>query len=109
MNKAELIAVVATKIGIQVVRSKDLVNAVLASMTAALAGGEDIEIRGFGSFTIRQHAPREWRNPKTGAVVKVKRIRAPLFRVGKALRERVSASGAPPGRLPVRRAGSSSF
>jgi integration host factor beta subunit len=66
-----------------------MVNAVFASMVEALAKGERIEIRGFGSFFVKQRAAREGRNPRTGAVVAVAAKKVPLFKVGKELRLRV--------------------
>src|SRR5215510_8812147 len=66
-----------------------MVNAVFDSMTDALAKGERIEIRGFGSFIVKQRAAREGRNPRTGAVVAVASKKVPLFKVGKELRLRV--------------------
>ena len=66
-----------------------MVNAVFDSMTDALAKGERIEIRGFGSFIVKQRAAREGRNPRTGALVSVVAKRVPLFKVGKELRIRV--------------------
>src|SRR5215510_5210909 len=66
-----------------------MVNAVFDSMTEALAKGERIEIRGFGSFMVKQRAAREGRNPRTGAIVSVAAKRVPLFKVGKELRLRV--------------------
>ena len=66
-----------------------MVNAVFDSMTTALSRGERIEIRGFGSFVVKQRLAREGRNPKTGAVVAVHAKRVPFFKVGKELRLRV--------------------
>ena len=66
-----------------------VVNAMLARMTAALAAGERIEIRGFGSFSLHFRAPRIGRNPKTGKAVAVAARYVPHFKPGKALRERV--------------------
>jgi len=66
-----------------------MVNAVFDSMTDALAKGDRIEIRGFGSFMIKQRAAREGRNPRTGAIVSVAAKKVPLFKVGKELRLRV--------------------
>jgi len=66
-----------------------MVSAVFDSMTAALVGGERIEIRGFGSFVVKQRQAREGRNPKTGAIVAVQAKRVPFFKVGKELRLRV--------------------
>jgi len=66
-----------------------MVNAVFDSMTDALAKGERIEIRGFGSFIVKQRAAREGRNPRTGDIVSVAAKKVPLFKVGKELRLRV--------------------
>jgi integration host factor subunit beta len=66
-----------------------MVGAVFDSMTSALVGGERIEIRGFGSFVVKQRRAREGRNPKTGAIVAVQAKRVPFFKVGKELRLRV--------------------
>ncbi len=68
-----------------------MVNAVFDSMTDALAKGERIEIRGFGSFIIKHRPAREGRNPRTGTVVSVAAKRVPLFKVGKELRSRVDS------------------
>lgn len=73
-----------------------MVNAVFGSMSEALARGERIEIRGFGSFVVKRREAREGRNPKTGAVVTVNAKRVPFFKVGKELRLRVD--GKAPGR-----------
>jgi integration host factor subunit beta len=66
-----------------------VVNAVFDSMTDALARGDRIEIRGFGSFVVKHRKAREGRNPKTGAVVPVAAKRVPFFKVGKELKLRV--------------------
>jgi integration host factor subunit beta len=76
-----------------------MVNAVFDSMTDALAKGERIEIRGFGSFMVKQRAAREGRNPRTGAIVSVAAKRVPLFKVGKELRLRVDGQPVPEGLL----------
>jgi integration host factor subunit beta len=68
-----------------------MVNAVFDSMTAALALGERIEVRGFGVFEVRQRPAREGRNPRTGVIVAVAAKRTPFFKVGKELRARVDA------------------
>ena len=74
-----------------------IVNAVFDSMTEALARGERIEIRGFGSFVVKHRQAREGRNPKTGAVVPVAAKRVPFFKVGKELKLRVDGKTASEG------------
>jgi integration host factor subunit beta len=66
-----------------------IVNAVFASMANTLRSGGRIEIRGFGSFIVKQRQGREGRNPRTGRVVSVPAKRVPFFKVGKELRLRV--------------------
>lgn len=72
-----------------------IVNAVFDSMTDALAHGERIEIRGFGSFVVKHRQAREGRNPKTGAIVPVAAKRVPFFKVGKELKLRVDGKAVP--------------
>ena len=80
-----------------------IVNAVFEAMTEALCSGERIEIRGFGSFVVKQRRAREGRNPKTGDIVAVAAKRVPFFKVGKELKQRVDADetpSAPPSAAP---------
>ena len=65
------------------------VNVILDGLSGALARGEHIEIRGFGSFDMNYRSPRNGRNPKTGAAVQVPAKHVPHFKAGKELRERV--------------------
>jgi integration host factor beta subunit len=71
-----------------------IVSAVFESMTEALCSGERIEIRGFGSFVVKQRRAREGRNPKTGEIVAVAAKRVPFFKVGKELKQRVDGEAA---------------
>ena len=93
MTKSELIeriAAVQTQLS-----SKDLELAakmILDHMAKALAAGERIEIRGFGSFSLHYRAPRLGRNPKTGEKVGLAGKYVPHFKPGKGLRERVNLS-----------------
>lgn len=70
--------------------SEMVVNIIFDSMCEALQNGEKVEIRGFGSFTIRERDAREARNPKSGDVVKIPAKKTPFFKTGKELRERVN-------------------
>ncbi len=69
-------------------------NTIFECITDALEQGEGIEIRGFGSFTVRQYRAYEGRNPRTGEEVRVAPKRLPYFKVGKELRERLNEPGA---------------
>jgi integration host factor subunit beta len=69
------------------------VNAVFATLIQALATGQRIELRDFGSFGLKQHRARTGRDPRTGAVVAVPAKTVPFFRVAKGLRRRVEQPG----------------
>jgi integration host factor subunit beta len=69
--------------------SEVIINAIFDSMVDALAQGDRIEIRGFGSFVVKHRRARQGRNPKSGALVSVAAKRVPFFKVGKELRLRV--------------------
>ena len=91
MTKSELIDAVAEKIsGGQKGDAEVIVNTIFNAMTAALASGDRIEIRGFGSFQPRLRKERLGRNPKSGHKVRVNKKRVPFFRPGKELREKVN-------------------
>ena len=66
-----------------------MVNTVFESLADALRRGERVEIRGFGSFVVKQREARDGRNPRTGRRVAVAAKRVPFFKVGKELRQRV--------------------
>jgi integration host factor subunit beta len=90
LTKSELIERVAQESGLTKGRAEMVINAIFDSMTEALVRDEGIEIRGFGSFTVRQYKSYEGRNPRTGDAVHVAPKRLPFFKVGKELRERVN-------------------
>ncbi len=102
MTKAELINVVSKRVnGITQREAEIIVNTVFDSIKEALARGDKIEIRGFGSFRVRNRRDREGRNPKTGALVIVPPKRVPFFKAGKELKESVdNQRGAIPGQQP---------
>jgi integration host factor beta subunit len=91
MTKSELVEKLAQNNGILSRKdSEHVVNIVFNSITDALKGGDKVEIRGFGSFTVRARDAREARNPKSGEVVKIPAKKTPFFKTGKELRERVN-------------------
>ena len=92
MTKSELIACLAERYPQLVAKDADFaVKTILDAMSDALAAGQRIEIRGFGSFSLKSRPPRIGRNPKSGDKVMVPEKRAPHFKPGKELRERVDA------------------
>ena len=100
VTKSELIERISEKLKLPNGKAEQIVNCVFDSMVKALQDGEGIEIRGFGSFTVRQYKAYEGRNPRTGETVHVAPKRLPFFKVGKDLRERVNGR-APTIELPA--------
>ena len=91
MTKSELIDVIAKEQSHLAYRDVELaVKCILEQMSQALASGERIEIRGFGSFSLHYRPPRQGRNPKTGTTVALAGKHVPHFKPGKELRERVN-------------------
>jgi len=94
MTKSELVEMIADKQGNITRREAEVViNTIFAAIGDALASGDRVELRGFGSFTIKQRTARIGRNPKTGDSVQVPAKVVPHFKPGKELRERVDQNG----------------
>ncbi len=90
MTKSELVERIVEANGMLTRKESEMVvNIVFDSMGDALRNGEKVEIRGFGSFTVRERDAREARNPKSGAIVNIPAKKTPFFKTGKELRERV--------------------
>ena len=70
-----------------------IVNAILDEVTSALAGGNRVELRGFGAFSVKRREARLGRNPRTGAHVDVNEKMVPFFKTGKEMRERLNIQG----------------
>jgi integration host factor subunit beta len=92
MTKSELIDAIAARANLTKARAETVVNCVFDTMVAALKAEDGIEIRGFGSFTVRPYKPYAGRNPRTGQPVPVPAKRLPFFKVGKELKELVNDS-----------------
>lgn len=92
MTKAELIEKVTERMNSLTTKQTEVVvNMIFDSIKDALAKGEKVEIRGFGSFRVRNRRSREGRNPKTGTAVSVPPKKVPFFKTGKELREIVDS------------------
>jgi integration host factor subunit beta len=91
MTKSELIEQLAHRSELPKKRAEDAVNCIFDTLASALADGDRIEIRGFGSFSLKEHRAYVGRNPKTGEEVPVERKHSIHFKVGKQLRELVDA------------------
>ena len=91
MNKSDLIVDLANRADIPLRKSEEIVNAVFETMSASLVNGSRIEVRGFGSFEVREYRDYTGRNPKTGKKIAVGKKKLPFFKVGKELREMVDS------------------
>lgn len=92
MNKSELVAGLSKEMNLPLRKSEDIVNAVLETVFNSLVGGNRIELRGFGSFEVREYRGYTGRNPKTGERIRVESKRLPFFRAGKELRTKVRSA-----------------
>ena len=90
MLKSDMVEKIAKELNINHDLAQLAVSAIFDTMSEALAKGEGIEIRGFGSFTVRHYKGRDGRNPKTGEIVSVPPRKKPFFKVGKELKNRVN-------------------
>ena len=91
MTKSELIQALAQENPHLYHRDVErIVSTVFDEITAALARGDRVELRGFGAFSVTDRSARTGRNPRTGAAVEVPRKHVPFFKSGKELRERVN-------------------
>lgn len=89
MNKSELVELVAEKTEMSKKDSEKAVKAVLDSITDGLVKGDKVQLVGFGTFEVRNRKEREGRNPATGEKIKIKALKVPAFKPGKALKEKV--------------------
>ena len=89
MNKSDLIVDLAKEADIPLRKSEEIVNLVFETMSGSLVNGSRIEVRGFGSFEVREYRDYTGRNPKTGKKIAVGKKKLPFFKVGKELREKV--------------------
>ena len=87
MTKADLINILIQEMGMSKKNAEVVVNTFLGSMIESLKNGKGIELRGFGSFRIRERKPRIGRNPQTGEKVKVPAKKIVYFKPGKELKE----------------------
>ena len=89
MNKSELIERLAERTGLNVVQAEEIVNLIYKKMRDTMVSGGRIEIRGFGSFVVKEYDAYQGRNPKTGDKISVPPKKLPFFKVGKELKERI--------------------
>ncbi len=87
MNKTELITKVAEKSELTKKDATKAVDAVFASITETLQGGDKVQIIGFGNFEVRERAARKGRNPQTGEEIQIPASKVPAFKPGKGLKD----------------------
>jgi integration host factor subunit beta len=90
MNKSQFIERLAKHEGLAVKNTASVVNVVFDSIGESLGDGNRVEIRGFGSFKVKDYSSYQGRNPKTGEVIQVREKKLPYFKVGKELKERAN-------------------
>ncbi len=94
MTKSELIARLAAANPHLYQRDMErIVTTIFEEVTAALARGDRVELRGFGAFSVKERGSRTGRNPRTGEAVSVSAKHIPYFKTGKELREKINAGG----------------
>ena len=92
MNKSDLMAALSAKENLTEKQATDTINLIFNGFTDALKKGGRIEIRGFGSYSVRKYKAYAGRNPKTGGIVDVQPKKLPFFKVGKKLKGMVNGS-----------------
>jgi integration host factor subunit beta len=93
MTRSDLIEQLAERKGLSINTAEAILHEVFGGMSETLVAGNRIEIRGFGSFELREYEGYTGRNPKTGLEVVVKPKKTPFFKAGKDLKERILESG----------------
>ena len=92
MKKSDLVDALAAKASyLNKAQAQNLVEDLFDLISASLARGEDIDLRGFGRFTVRSSEARTGRNPQTGEPLSIPARKTPAFRPGKELKDRVNA------------------
>ncbi len=90
MNKADLVKSISEKGDITKVDAEKALNAFMESVEEALVNGDKVQLVGFGSFEVRERAERKGRNPQTKEEITISASKAPVFKVGKALKDMVN-------------------
>jgi len=89
MNRSDIVEMLSKETELTRRKAEEVVKMVFNGMANALAKGERVEVRGFGSFKVKHYDGYTGHNPKTGEIVKVEPKKLPFFKCGKELKERV--------------------
>lgn len=92
MNKSDLIQILSERSGLNILQAEELVNVIFKRIKDTLISGGRVEIRGFGSFVVKEYKPYQGRNPKTGEKIPVASKKLPFFKVGKELKDRINST-----------------
>ncbi|MBR3429662.1 MAG: HU family DNA-binding protein [Clostridia bacterium] len=90
MNKSELIAALAAKTELSKKDAEKALNGFVDTISGALSKGDKVQLIGFGTFDVKKRPARVARNPRTGAEIKIAASKAPAFKAGKALKDKVN-------------------
>ena len=90
MNKTELIAQIAAKSGLSKKDAEKALNATLDAVAEALTAGDKVQLVGFGGFEVKKREARTGRNPRTKETIQIPASCVPVFKAGKALKDKVS-------------------
>jgi DNA-binding protein HU-beta len=90
MNKAELIEAIADSANLTKADAGRALDGLVDAVTAALKKGDTVSLVGFGSFSVKERAERQGRNPQTGNSITIKAAKIPSFKAGKALKDAVN-------------------
>ncbi|MBW9272910.1 MAG: HU family DNA-binding protein [Candidatus Thiodiazotropha sp. (ex. Lucinisca nassula)] len=90
MNKAELIEAMAESADISKAAAGRALDGMVDAVTKAMKEGDTLSLVGFGTFSVKDRAAREGRNPQTGETIKIKASRIPSFKAGKALKDAIN-------------------
>lgn len=101
MKKSDLVDQIAGKINLPKGQVQQMVDDVFDLIAEALGRGEKIDLRGFGTFSVRESAARTGRNPQTGEAIAIPARRVPAFKPGKELKERVNTGDGATANPPV--------
>ncbi|MCU7881908.1 MAG: HU family DNA-binding protein [Candidatus Thiodiazotropha sp. (ex Lucinoma aequizonata)] len=90
MNKAELIEVMAESADISKAAAGRALDGMVEAVTEAMKAGDTLSLVGFGTFSVKERAARDGRNPQTGETIKIKASKIPSFKAGKALKDAIN-------------------
>jgi DNA-binding protein HU-beta len=90
MNKAELIEAMAESADISKAAAGRALDGMVSAVTEAMKAGDTLSLVGFGTFSVKERAARDGRNPQTGETIKIKASKIPSFKAGKALKDAIN-------------------